>query len=139
MENFCFQLNASYDQQGIDDRVLVEVFLEGGSEFTAIVIDVGTDIDCHPVVLLPTEVGSIIFFSSYIFSGNMNTFPIARYRLIGYCPWYLDTRSKIFCVEPTNHLQIVSLRILLLWISYVVRRRSTDVHEARLWTSFALD
>lgn len=42
--------------EGIDDKVLIEVFLEGGSEFTAIVVDVGTDIDCCPVVLLPTEV-----------------------------------------------------------------------------------
>ncbi|THU46375.1 hypothetical protein C4D60_Mb09t04280 [Musa balbisiana] len=42
--------------EGIDDNVLVEVFLEGGSEFTAIVIDVGIDNDAKPVVLLPTEV-----------------------------------------------------------------------------------
>ncbi|XP_034694013.1 D-alanine--D-alanine ligase isoform X2 [Vitis riparia] len=42
--------------EGIDDRVLVEIFLEGGSEFTAIVLDVGSGFDCHPVVLLPTEV-----------------------------------------------------------------------------------
>ncbi|XP_021289787.1 uncharacterized protein LOC110420741 [Herrania umbratica] len=42
--------------QGIDDRVLVEIFLEGGSEFTAIVLDVGHGFDCQPVVLLPTEV-----------------------------------------------------------------------------------
>ncbi|XP_012089736.1 uncharacterized protein LOC105648070 isoform X1 [Jatropha curcas] len=42
--------------EGIDDKVLVEIFLEGGSEFTAIVIDVGSGFDCHPVVLLPTEV-----------------------------------------------------------------------------------
>ncbi|OVA12683.1 D-alanine--D-alanine ligase [Macleaya cordata] len=42
--------------EGIDDRVLVEVFLEGGSEFTAIVLDVGSGFDCHPVALLPTEV-----------------------------------------------------------------------------------
>lgn len=42
--------------QGIDDRVLVEMFLEGGSEFTAIVLDVGSVLRCHPVVLLPTEV-----------------------------------------------------------------------------------
>uniref|UniRef100_A0A2N9JBR4 D-alanine--D-alanine ligase N-terminal domain-containing protein n=1 Tax=Fagus sylvatica TaxID=28930 RepID=A0A2N9JBR4_FAGSY len=27
----------------------------GGSEFTAIVLDVGSGLDCHPVVLLPTE------------------------------------------------------------------------------------
>ncbi|XP_031284860.1 uncharacterized protein LOC116143550 [Pistacia vera] len=42
--------------EGIDDRVLVEIFLEGGSEFTSIVLDVGSGSDCHPVVLLPTEV-----------------------------------------------------------------------------------
>ncbi|XP_010256985.1 PREDICTED: uncharacterized protein LOC104597236 isoform X2 [Nelumbo nucifera] len=42
--------------EGIDHKVLVEVFLEGGSEFTAIVLDVGFGVDCHPVVLLPTEV-----------------------------------------------------------------------------------
>uniref|UniRef100_A0A2P2MLK6 D-alanineD-alanine ligase n=1 Tax=Rhizophora mucronata TaxID=61149 RepID=A0A2P2MLK6_RHIMU len=42
--------------EGIDDRVLVEVFLKGGSEFTAIVLDVGSGFDSYPVVLLPTEV-----------------------------------------------------------------------------------
>ncbi|CAL0328327.1 unnamed protein product [Lupinus luteus] len=42
--------------EGIDNRVLIEMFLEGGSEFTAIVLDVGTGSDYRPVVLLPTEV-----------------------------------------------------------------------------------
>ncbi|OIV98557.1 hypothetical protein TanjilG_12143 [Lupinus angustifolius] len=42
--------------EGIDNRVLIEMFLEGGSEFTAIVLDVGTGSDHRPVVLLPTEV-----------------------------------------------------------------------------------
>ncbi|KAL6132986.1 hypothetical protein ACLB2K_065223 [Fragaria x ananassa] len=42
--------------EGIDSKVLVEIFLEGGSEFTAIVLDVGYGTDSHPVVLLPTEV-----------------------------------------------------------------------------------
>lgn len=42
--------------EGIDDKVLIETFLEGGSEFTAIVVDVGSGSDCHPVSLLPTEV-----------------------------------------------------------------------------------
>ncbi|GMY21524.1 d-alanine--d-alanine ligase [Fagus crenata] len=41
--------------EGIDDKVLIEIFLEGGSEFTALVLDVGSGLDCHPVVLLPTE------------------------------------------------------------------------------------
>ncbi|XP_042480698.1 uncharacterized protein LOC122061493 isoform X2 [Macadamia integrifolia] len=42
--------------EGIDDKILVEVFLEGASEFTAIVLDVGSGFDCRPVVFLPTEV-----------------------------------------------------------------------------------
>ncbi|KAL9260564.1 D-alanine--D-alanine ligase-like protein [Drosera capensis] len=42
--------------EGIDDKVLVEVFLDGGREFTAIVLDVGNGVDCQPVALLPTEV-----------------------------------------------------------------------------------
>ncbi|KAL2500278.1 D-alanine--D-alanine ligase family [Forsythia ovata] len=42
--------------EGIDDKVLIEIFLEGGSEFTAIVLDVGSGSDCQPVALLPTEV-----------------------------------------------------------------------------------
>ncbi|GAV80851.1 Dala_Dala_lig_N domain-containing protein/Dala_Dala_lig_C domain-containing protein [Cephalotus follicularis] len=41
--------------EGIDDKVMVEIFL-GGSEFTAIVLDVASASDSHPVVLLPTEV-----------------------------------------------------------------------------------
>ncbi|KAG8079235.1 hypothetical protein GUJ93_ZPchr0007g6307 [Zizania palustris] len=42
--------------EGIDEKVIIEVFLEGGSEFTAIVVDVGSDNNNEPVVLLPTEV-----------------------------------------------------------------------------------
>ncbi|XP_015897668.4 uncharacterized protein LOC107431289 isoform X1 [Ziziphus jujuba] len=42
--------------EGIDDKVLLEVFIEGGNEFTTIVLDVGSGLDCHPVALLPTEV-----------------------------------------------------------------------------------
>ncbi|XP_076902975.1 uncharacterized protein LOC143557897 [Bidens hawaiensis] len=42
--------------EGIDDKVIVEIFLEGGKEFTAIVLDVGSEFNCQPVVFLPTEV-----------------------------------------------------------------------------------
>lgn len=45
--------------EGIDERVLIELFLEGGKEFTSIVLDVGSAADSRPVVLLPTEVGSL--------------------------------------------------------------------------------
>ncbi|KAJ4779729.1 D-alanine-D-alanine ligase [Rhynchospora pubera] len=42
--------------QGIDEKVLIELFLEGGKEFTSIVLDVGPAADSRPVALLPTEV-----------------------------------------------------------------------------------
>lgn len=42
--------------EGIDNKALVEIFLKGGREFTAIVLDVGTASESNPVVLLPTEV-----------------------------------------------------------------------------------
>ncbi|KAK9734399.1 hypothetical protein RND81_04G137100 [Saponaria officinalis] len=42
--------------EGIDDRALIEPFIEGGREFTVIVLDVGTGSGCNPVSLLPTEV-----------------------------------------------------------------------------------
>lgn len=42
--------------EGVDDRILIEYFLGGGSEFTAIVLDAGLGNDCQPIVLLPTEV-----------------------------------------------------------------------------------
>ncbi|KAH6777938.1 D-alanine-D-alanine ligase family [Perilla frutescens var. frutescens] len=42
--------------EGIDDKVLIEIFLEGGREFTTIVLDVSSGFDCQPVALLPTEV-----------------------------------------------------------------------------------
>lgn len=50
-------------EQGIDDKVIIEIFLEGGSEFTAIVLDVGSGFDCQPVVLLPSEVCTLLSFS----------------------------------------------------------------------------
>ncbi|KAL2635787.1 hypothetical protein R1flu_007266 [Riccia fluitans] len=42
--------------EGIDERVVVEVFAEGGREFTAIILDNRTGPASHPVTLLPTEV-----------------------------------------------------------------------------------
>ena len=48
--------------QGNHDRVVVEAFAEGGIEFTAVVVDVGSKYQSCPVTLLPTEV---VFFSSF--------------------------------------------------------------------------
>jgi len=42
--------------QGIDQRIIIEIFIEGGREFTAIVLDLGSGPDCSPVTLIPTEV-----------------------------------------------------------------------------------
>ncbi|CAM6120126.1 unnamed protein product [Calypogeia fissa] len=42
--------------QGVDDRVLIEAFAEGGKEFTTIVLDVGSGDSSNPISLLPTEV-----------------------------------------------------------------------------------
>jgi hypothetical protein len=42
--------------QGIDERVVIEFFAEGGQEFTALVLDVGSGNETRPVTLLPTEV-----------------------------------------------------------------------------------
>lgn len=42
--------------QGVDDRVVIEAFAEGGKEFTTIVLDVGSGDTFDPVALLPTEV-----------------------------------------------------------------------------------
>ncbi|KAH9615346.1 hypothetical protein KSS87_014327 [Heliosperma pusillum] len=42
--------------EGIDDKALIEIFLEGGREFTVIVLDVGTGSNCNPVALIPTEI-----------------------------------------------------------------------------------
>lgn len=47
--------NAVLSQQGVDDRVLVEAFVDG-VEFTALVLDVGFEGGSHPVTLMPTEV-----------------------------------------------------------------------------------
>ncbi|XP_072974647.1 uncharacterized protein [Typha angustifolia] len=76
--------------EGIDDKVLIEVFLEGGSEFTAIVIDVGTATDCQPVVLLPTEV-------ELQFSSNND---VLEDTIFNYRRKYLPTRQVAYYTPP---------------------------------------
>ncbi|XP_002983726.2 uncharacterized protein LOC9643966 [Selaginella moellendorffii] len=43
-------------KEGIDDRIVVEVFLQGCTEFTVIILDTGSGEQVQPVALLPTEV-----------------------------------------------------------------------------------
>ncbi|CAN6467171.1 unnamed protein product [Victoria cruziana] len=52
----CMKKSCALISEGIDDKVLVEIFLDGGHEFTAIVLDVGTGLNSQPVALIPTEV-----------------------------------------------------------------------------------
>ena len=55
-------MKSSAGWQGIDDKVITVVFLKGGTEFTAIVVDVGTA-NNSDLVLLPTKVWYIYCFS----------------------------------------------------------------------------
>ncbi|XP_010921077.1 uncharacterized protein [Elaeis guineensis] len=82
--------------EGIDDKVLVEVFLEGGSEFTAIVIDVGTDTDCRPVVLLPTEV-------ELQYSSKND----AEDTIFNYRRKYLPTRQVAYHTPPRFPIEVI--------------------------------
>ena len=58
-------MKSSAGWQGIDDKVIIVVFLEGGTEFTAIMVDVGTANNSEPV-LLTTEVWYIYSFSHIV-------------------------------------------------------------------------
>ncbi|XP_050210829.1 uncharacterized protein LOC126661095 [Mercurialis annua] len=84
--------------EGIDDKVLVEVFLEGGSEFTAIIIDVGSGFECQPVVLLPTEV-ELQFHGS---SDVSETDPIFNYRRK-----YLPTQQVAYHTPPRFPVDVI--------------------------------
>uniref|UniRef100_A0A0E0LQ37 ATP-grasp domain-containing protein n=1 Tax=Oryza punctata TaxID=4537 RepID=A0A0E0LQ37_ORYPU len=76
--------------EGIDDKVIIEVFLEGGTEFTAIVVDVGTANNSEPVVLLPTEV-------ELQSSSNID---IQEDTIFNYRRKYLPTRQVAYHTPP---------------------------------------
>ena len=63
--NIVVILKSSAGWQGINDKVITAVFLEGGTEFTTIVVDVGTANNSESV-LLPTEVWYIYSFSHIV-------------------------------------------------------------------------
>ncbi|KAL5742417.1 hypothetical protein ACOSP7_029149 [Xanthoceras sorbifolium] len=85
--------------EGIDDRVLVEIFLEGGSEFTAIVLDVGSGLDCHPVVLLPTEV-ELQFHGS----GDVRE----KDAIFNYRRKYLPTQQVVYHTPPRFPIDVIN-------------------------------
>ncbi|GMN40489.1 hypothetical protein TIFTF001_009710 [Ficus carica] len=84
--------------EGIDDKVLIEVFLEGGSEFTAIVLDVGSGLDCHPVVLLPTEV-------ELQFQGKVDV--REKDAIFNYRRKYLPTQQVAYHTPPRFPIDII--------------------------------
>ncbi|WVZ67162.1 hypothetical protein U9M48_016282 [Paspalum notatum var. saurae] len=83
--------------EGIDDKVIIEVFLEGGTEFTAIVVDVGTANNCEPVVLLPTEVEL-----QYSSSSDATEDTIFNYR-----KKYLPTRQVVYHTPPRFPAEVI--------------------------------
>ncbi|KAJ9185445.1 hypothetical protein P3X46_005083 [Hevea brasiliensis] len=84
--------------EGIDNKVLVEIFLEGGSEFTAIVFDVGSGFDCHPVVLLPTEV-------ELQFHGNVDI--REKDAIFNYRRKYLPTQQVAYHTPPRFPIDVI--------------------------------
>ncbi|THG09330.1 hypothetical protein TEA_007907 [Camellia sinensis var. sinensis] len=85
--------------EGIDDRVLVEIFLEGGSEFTSIVLDVGSGFDCQPVALLPTEV-ELQFHGS----ADVNE----KDAIFNYRRKYLPTQQVAYHTPPRFPLDVIN-------------------------------
>ncbi|KAK0584744.1 hypothetical protein LWI29_017859 [Acer saccharum] len=85
--------------EGIDDRVLVEIFLEGGSEFTAIVLDVGSSLDCHPVVLMPTEVELQVHSSGDVSEKDA---------IFNYRRKYLPTQQVVYHTPPRFPIDVIN-------------------------------
>nr|WDA42971.1 D-alanine--D-alanine ligase [Fagopyrum tataricum] len=82
----------------IDDKVLIEIFLEGGWEFTAIVLDVGSACGCRPVVLLPTEVELQLQGSSEVEEKDA---------IFNYRRKYLPTQQVVYHTPPRFPLQVI--------------------------------
>ncbi|KAK6943406.1 D-alanine--D-alanine ligase, C-terminal [Dillenia turbinata] len=86
--------------EGIDDKVLVEIFLEGGSEFTAIVLDVGTGLECCPVALLPTEVELQLHGGADV--GETDT-------IFNYRRKYLPTQQVAYHTPPRFPVEVIDV------------------------------
>ncbi|KAJ9548919.1 hypothetical protein OSB04_021462 [Centaurea solstitialis] len=84
--------------EGIDDKVIVEIFLEGGREFTAIVLDVGSNFDCQPVVFLPTEVE--------LQSSNSDDVS-EKDAIFNYRRKYLPTQQVVYHTPPRFPLDVI--------------------------------
>ncbi|WZY72644.1 hypothetical protein YC2023_004884 [Brassica napus] len=83
--------------EGIDKRVVVEAFIENAYEFTAIVLDVCSASDCHPVVLLPSEV-------ELKFHGSGDTKENA---IFDYRRKYLPTQQVTYHTPPRFPIHVI--------------------------------
>ncbi|XP_021307797.1 uncharacterized protein LOC8077518 [Sorghum bicolor] len=83
--------------EGIDDKVIIEVFLEGALSFTTIVVDVGTANNSEPVVLLPKEVEL-----QYSNSSDTNKDTIFNYR-----KKYLPSRQVAYHSPPRFPAEVI--------------------------------
>lgn len=84
--------------EGIDDKVIVEIFLGGGREFTAIVLDVGSDFDQQPVVFLPTEVE---------LQSNDSGDISEKDAIFNYRRKYLPTQQVVYHTPPRFPLDVI--------------------------------
>ncbi|XP_031095493.1 uncharacterized protein LOC115999733 [Ipomoea triloba] len=84
--------------EGIDDKVIIEIFLEGGSEFTAIVLDVGSGFDCQPVVLLPSEVELQLHDNANVKEKDA---------IFNYRRKYLPTRQVAYHTPPRFPVEVI--------------------------------
>ncbi|KAL3684077.1 hypothetical protein R1sor_002099 [Riccia sorocarpa] len=83
--------------EGIDVRVIVEVYVESGKEFTALIVDNRTGTTSHPVALLPTEVELRATVGS---ESNGTIFDFRKK--------YLPTRHVRFHIPPRFSLETIS-------------------------------
>ncbi|KAK9734334.1 hypothetical protein RND81_04G132500 [Saponaria officinalis] len=86
--------------EGIDDRALIEPFIEGGREFTVIVLDVGTGSGCNPVSLLPTEV-ELQFHSGFDTKEKDAIFNFRRK--------YLPTQQVAYHTPPRFPIDVIGM------------------------------
>ncbi|CAI9298770.1 unnamed protein product [Lactuca saligna] len=85
--------------EGIDDKVIVEIFLGGGKEFTAIVLDVGSDSNKQPVVFLPTEVE---------LQTSNNGDISEKDAIFNYRRKYLPTQQVVYHTPPRFPLDVIN-------------------------------
>ncbi|GMY21533.1 d-alanine--d-alanine ligase [Fagus crenata] len=86
----------------------------GGSEFTALVLDVGSGLDCHPVVLLPTEIERDDFTMQEVKLGSSlmpENFKIALAPTTAIESLKFPPAALAFPAKPNHHLTLKTFRL----------------------------